>query len=152
MRPNLRSKVVAVTNGELEFYFSDSVLSSSLVDRKQGSPTVVEADAVKSFDQPRSSWMLREQRSIFFPIAILNACRRSRSRCTRTSLAPRRSANCAPISASAALKRKRDWEKAHYSGRPLRKAGNLVRKLLLTVAAEIALLSRNGLGRDKAAR
>lgn len=46
MRPNLRSKVVAVTDGELEFYFSESVLSSSLVDRKQGSPTLVEADAI----------------------------------------------------------------------------------------------------------
>ncbi|MEP3602702.1 MAG: FkbM family methyltransferase [Stappiaceae bacterium] len=48
MRPNLRSKVVATTAGKLEFYFSDSVLSSSLVDRNQGSPTLVEADAISS--------------------------------------------------------------------------------------------------------
>lgn len=46
MRPNLRSKVVAVTSGEFEFFFSEHVLSSSLVDRKQGTPTLVEADAI----------------------------------------------------------------------------------------------------------
>ncbi|MEM9107707.1 MAG: FkbM family methyltransferase, partial [Pseudomonadota bacterium] len=48
MRPNLRSKVVAVTSGELEFFFSEHVLSSSLVDRKQGTPTRVEADAISA--------------------------------------------------------------------------------------------------------
>ncbi|MBG6174942.1 FkbM family methyltransferase [Labrenzia sp. EL_208] len=46
MRPNLRSKVVATEIGELEFFFSESVLSSSLVDRQQGEPTRVEADAI----------------------------------------------------------------------------------------------------------
>lgn len=48
MQPNLRNKVVATVAGELEFYFSDSVLSSSLFDRKQGEATRVEADAISS--------------------------------------------------------------------------------------------------------
>lgn len=48
LQPNLRSKVIATTAGELEFYFSEGVLSSSLVDRKQGEATRVEADAISS--------------------------------------------------------------------------------------------------------
>lgn len=46
MQPNLRSKVVATAPGELNFYFSDSVLSSSLVDRDQGAASRVEADGI----------------------------------------------------------------------------------------------------------
>ncbi len=54
LTPTLRNKVLAREAGEVEFYFSDSVLSSSLFDRKQGSPTTVKADGISdvvdSFD------------------------------------------------------------------------------------------------------
>ncbi|MBO6507250.1 MAG: FkbM family methyltransferase [Roseibium sp.] len=46
MTPNLRSKVLDVKPGEVEFFFSDTVLSSSLIDRQQGSATRVEADGI----------------------------------------------------------------------------------------------------------
>ncbi|CTQ55428.1 methyltransferase, FkbM family [Roseibium album] len=44
--PNLRNKVLSVEAGEVEFYFSDNVLSSSLIDRKHGDATKVQADAI----------------------------------------------------------------------------------------------------------
>ncbi|MBO6891889.1 MAG: FkbM family methyltransferase [Roseibium sp.] len=46
LRPNLRNKVLDVEAGEVEFYFSEGVLSSSLIDRNQGSATRVEADGI----------------------------------------------------------------------------------------------------------
>jgi len=46
LRANLRNKVLATTRGEVEFFFSEGVLSSSLVDRKHGGATMVPADAI----------------------------------------------------------------------------------------------------------
>lgn len=46
MRPNLRNRAVATQSGETDFFFSDAVLSSSLIDRQQGNATRVEADAI----------------------------------------------------------------------------------------------------------
>jgi FkbM family methyltransferase len=46
LTPNLRSKVLDVKPGEVEFFFSEGVLSSSLIDRKQGGATRVEADGI----------------------------------------------------------------------------------------------------------
>ncbi|WP_299808811.1 FkbM family methyltransferase [uncultured Roseibium sp.] len=46
MRPNLRSKVLATAPGEVEFFFDEEVLSSSLIDRKHGCATRVAADAI----------------------------------------------------------------------------------------------------------
>lgn len=46
LRPNLRSKVLDVEAGEVEFFFSEGILSSSLIDRNQGSATRVEADGI----------------------------------------------------------------------------------------------------------
>ncbi|MDN3721454.1 FkbM family methyltransferase [Roseibium salinum] len=37
---------MAVDTGEVEFFFSDNVLSSSLIDRKHGGATRVQADAI----------------------------------------------------------------------------------------------------------
>jgi FkbM family methyltransferase len=46
LTPNLRNKVLDVKPGEVEFFFSEGVLSSSLIDRKQGGATRVEADGI----------------------------------------------------------------------------------------------------------
>jgi FkbM family methyltransferase len=46
LMPNLRSKVLDTKPGEVEFFFSEGVLSSSLIDRKQGGATHVEADGI----------------------------------------------------------------------------------------------------------
>lgn len=46
MQANLRSKVLSTTAGEVEFFFSEGVLSSSLVDRKHGGATRVQSDAI----------------------------------------------------------------------------------------------------------
>lgn len=43
---NLRSKVLATAPGEVEFFFDDGVLSSSLIDRQHGGATQVQADAI----------------------------------------------------------------------------------------------------------
>ena len=45
-KPNLRNKVLAPVSGVLEFYFSEGVLSSSLIDRNEGGATKVAADAI----------------------------------------------------------------------------------------------------------
>lgn len=47
LTPNLRNKVLAVGEGEAEFYFSDNVLSSSLIDRDHGGKTTVAADSIR---------------------------------------------------------------------------------------------------------
>jgi len=49
--PNLRNKVLAVQDGEAQFYFSDNVLSSSLIDRDLGGKTVVAADSIRQVVQ-----------------------------------------------------------------------------------------------------
>lgn len=46
LRANLRNKVLSTTSGEVEFFFSEGVLSSSLVDRQHGGATRVQADAI----------------------------------------------------------------------------------------------------------
>jgi len=46
LKANLRNKVLTTTSGEVEFFFSEGVLSSSLVDRKHGGATMVPADAI----------------------------------------------------------------------------------------------------------
>ncbi len=46
LEPNLVARVVAAQSGEAEFFFSDHPLSSSLVDREKGKPSVVKADAI----------------------------------------------------------------------------------------------------------
>lgn len=46
LRPTLRNKVLATEAGTVDFYFSDNVLSSSLIDRDHGGRTPVEADAI----------------------------------------------------------------------------------------------------------
>lgn len=46
LQANLRNKVLSTTTGDVEFYFSEGVLSSSLFDRKHGGPTKVQSDAI----------------------------------------------------------------------------------------------------------
>jgi len=46
LTPNLRSKVLATAPGEVEFFFDEGVLSSSLIDRRHGGATRVQADAI----------------------------------------------------------------------------------------------------------
>jgi len=46
VQPTLRKTVLASKAGYVEFFFSDNVLSSSLIDRKHGGKTVIEADAI----------------------------------------------------------------------------------------------------------
>jgi len=46
LQPNLKNKVLSTAAGEVEFFFSDGVLSSSLVDRQHGGATMVPADAI----------------------------------------------------------------------------------------------------------
>jgi len=46
VQPTLRNKVLATEAGTVEFFFSDNVLSSSLIDRKHGGRSAVEADAI----------------------------------------------------------------------------------------------------------
>ncbi|WP_298963451.1 FkbM family methyltransferase [uncultured Roseibium sp.] len=48
LEPNLRCKVLAVEAGEIEFFFDESVLSSSLIDRQHGGATRVQADAIST--------------------------------------------------------------------------------------------------------
>jgi FkbM family methyltransferase len=46
MRANLRNKVLATEPGEVEFFFDEGVLSSSLIDRQHGGAARVSADAI----------------------------------------------------------------------------------------------------------
>jgi FkbM family methyltransferase len=44
---NLRNRVLAVDKGEVRFFFSENVLSSSLIDRDHGGETLIAADSIR---------------------------------------------------------------------------------------------------------
>lgn len=46
LHPTLRNKVLSVQSGEVEFFVSENVLSSSLIDRKHGGAARIQADAI----------------------------------------------------------------------------------------------------------
>jgi FkbM family methyltransferase len=46
MRANLRSRVLATESGDVQFFFDEEILSSSLFDRRHGGATTIKADSI----------------------------------------------------------------------------------------------------------